>query len=394
MRQLSRVWCVSGISLLLALGVSGCECHRALCDRAEPVQAVASVSASAESACGASRPASTSSPIGLFGEFPDSESVPFELRASYSLLQHTDCPEGADFDPAVDPTGGQLAFASTRHTRRPDLYIKTVGGAAVTQITSDPASDIQPEFSPDGKRLVFSSDRTGNFDIWMIGVDGVGATQLTHEPSHDVRPTWAPDGQRIAYCSLNPKSGQWELWMLDLRQPGLRKFVGYGLYPRWSPTEDLIAYQRARQRGQRWFSIWTLRLVQGEPRFPTEISASASEAHILPTFSPDGQKIAFCALCDGGDAAGGNSGRSEIRVINVDGSEPSRLTGGDDSSFSPCWARDGRVYFASNRGGKETIWSVRPGDGDSVVTGAAVEPALDRAVTPNRPSATRTVKGR
>src|SRR3990172_4512992 len=94
------------------------------------------------------------SPITFFGEFPDRASVPFEARPVRSALQHTNCPEGADFDPAVDPTGRMLAFASTRNSTKPDIYVKTVGGAAVTQVTSTPASDIQPEFSPDGKRVV------------------------------------------------------------------------------------------------------------------------------------------------------------------------------------------------------------------------------------------------
>ncbi|MGB9624650.1 MAG: TolB family protein, partial [Phycisphaerae bacterium] len=120
-------------------------------------------------------------PVSLFGEFPDSETIPFEARPVHSLLQHTDCPEGADFDPAVDPSGRWLAFASTRHARKPDIYLKRAGGAAITQITSDPASDIQPEFSPDGKRIAFASDRAGNFDIWVVGIDGSEPTQLTRE---------------------------------------------------------------------------------------------------------------------------------------------------------------------------------------------------------------------
>jgi len=293
--------------------------------------------------------------ITLFGEIPGSQAIPFESRPAGSLAQHTNCPEGADFDPAVDASGRLLAFASTRHSPRPDIYTKPIGGAGITQITSDPASDIQPEFSPDGGRIAFASDRAGNFDIWMIGADGQGATQLTNDPAHEVHPTWAPDGQRIAYCMRNPKGGQWELWLLDLRQPGTRKFIGHGLYPRWSPVEDLIVYQRARERGQRWFGIWTIRLVDNEPRFPTEIAASATEAYILPTFSRDGKQIAFCAV----RPEDGTGGASEIWTIDAGGGEPVRLTEGE-ASYSPAWGGDGRVYFAGRRGGAEAIWSVRP----------------------------------
>ncbi len=376
----------------VCLALAGCESSPAAHDHA-----IAGQEAKAAPCEGMESPSSPTqrSPISLFGEFPDRESVPFESRPVHSALQHTNCPEGADFDPAVDAAGERLVFASTRHAKKPDLYVKSVSGAAITQVTSDPASDIQPEFSPDGKRIAFSSDRAGNFDIWMVNADGTEPTQLTHEASHDVHPAWAPDGQRIAFCSLNTQSGQWELWLLDLRQAGVRKFIGYGLYPRWSPIEERIVYQRARERGQRWFSVWTLRLVNGEPRFPTEISAGANEAHILPTFSPDGRRVAFCVV--GGrssDELASKPAPSEIRIVNADGGGLVRLTDGDGANYSPYWARDGRIYFTSTRGGKETIWSVRPEIGDLTAPAAGAEPMLDRVVIPAAPAATSATAGR
>jgi len=298
--------------------------------------------------------------MAFFGDHPDRANVPFETGSATSILQHTNSPEGADFDPTLDAAGRTLAFASTRNSARPDIYVKSVGGAAVTQITSDTASDIQPEFSPDGRRLVFASDRKGNFDIWMIGIDGQGATQLTDTPAQEVHPTWAPDGQRIGYCRLDSRSGQWELWVVDLRQPGTRKFIGYGAYPRWSPVGDVILYQRARERGQRWFSIWTLELVNGEPRFPTEVASSATEAYILPAFSPDGRRIVFCAVRPSGDMGGGRPSASDLWIVNADGSAPVRVTEAQGANFSPIWGRDGRVYFTSTRGGTENVWSVCP----------------------------------
>lgn len=357
-----------------------CGCHSTpgSAERKLAEPAADAATAEAPDAAVPATPAALQRPVSLFGEFPDSENVPFEARPVHSLLQHTDCPEGADLDPTVDATGKFLAFASTRHARKPDIYMKGVGSAAVTQLTSDSASDIQPEFSPDGKRIVFASDRSGNFDIWMMTLNGSQATQLTREPAQDVHPTWAPDGQRIAYCSMNPRSGQWELWVLDLREPGARKFIGYGLYPRWSPTEDVIVYQRARERGQHLFSIWTLRLVNGEPRFPTEVSASATEAQILPTFSPDGRSIVFCAI--GGPANSPQRAapaESDLWMVNVDGSEPVRLTEGQGTNYSPFWAKDGRTYFTSTRGGRETIWSVRPVMDVTATRQAPAEPTLE-----------------
>lgn len=309
-----------------------------------------------------------------FGEFPGGGSAEFESLPARSVVRQTECADGADFDPAVDPPGQRLAFASTRHAKNPDLYIKAIGSAAVTQVTSDPGFDIQPEFSPDGSTLAFVSNRAGTFDVWTVGVDGQGLTQITNSSWQEVHPTWSPDGRRLAYCALNPRSGQWELWLVDLQRPGARKFLGYGLYPRWSPSDELIVYQRARERGQRLFSIWTLRLVNGEPRFPTEIAASATEAYILPTFSPDGASVAFCAVPgDGGSPAGHPPTSGDVWIVPSGGGEAQRLTEGSEGNFSPTWARDGNVYFTSHRHGRESIWSARP-----VIEGPTTRPAVAR----------------
>jgi dipeptidyl aminopeptidase/acylaminoacyl peptidase len=95
------------------------------------------------------------------------------------MEQHTFVAEGADFDVDVSPDGEWIVFSSTRHTMRPNLYLKTIHGRAVTQLTSDPAADVQPAFRPDGKGVTFASDRSGNWDLWMIGVDGGQPTQVT-----------------------------------------------------------------------------------------------------------------------------------------------------------------------------------------------------------------------
>lgn len=316
------------------------------------------------------KPARPHPPITFFGEFPGRESVPFESRPTRSMVQHSECSEGADYDPCVDSTGRWLVFSSTRHSPKPDLYIKAVQGAAITQVTSDPAADIQPAYSPDNQRLAFASDRRGNYDIWVVGVDGQNTMQLTDSPAPEVHPTWSPNGQFIAYCSMNRQSKQWEIWMLDVKQPGTKKFIGQGLYPHWSSKGDILVYQKARERGSYLFSVWTIQLVTGEPRYPTEVTSSATQAYILPAFSPDGRKIVFCAVDPLSSATADTDALSDLWVVNVDGSEALRVTEAEGSAYSPFWAGDGRIYFTSNREGKEGIWSLRPIN-DTAVDGSS-----------------------
>lgn len=300
----------------------------------------------------------------LFGEFPDRQRVPFRAQASSPMTQHSFGTEGADFDVDVSPDGKAIVFASTRHTARPNLYLKSVDGRAVTQLTDDPAADVQPCFSPDGRLVAFASNRSGNWDLWIVGLQGGRATQVTHSPQHEVHPSFSPDGKQLAYCLFNTRADAWELWVLDLTQPDSRKMIGQGLFPEWSPKSDTIVYQKARERGGRWFSVWRVDLENGEPRFPVEVAASSDMALIQPSWSPDGTWITYgTAQLGSGDevseSGGATMSRGDVWIIRADGSSAVQLT---DSgvNFGSAWASDDRIYFTSMQHGVENVWSIRP----------------------------------
>jgi TolB protein len=330
----------------------------------------------------------------LFGELPDQSRVPFEARAASPMKQHTFTTEGADFDVDVSPDGKWLVFGSTRHTAEPDLYLKTIDGRAVTQLTSDPAADVQPCFSPDGRTVVFASYRSGNWDLWLVGLGGGQATQITHSPMHEVHPSFSPDGTRLVYCMYNPRAGEWELWTLNLGHPGSRKMIGIGLFPEWSPTGETILYQRARERGGRWFSIWRLDLENGEPRFPVELATSPEMALIQPSWKPDGQWITYGTArlgSPGSDVSTQSvpiAARGDIWIVKTDGTSPLQLTDGSGGHFGSVWSTDGRVYFTSLQNGSENIWSVQP-----LLPGLTARPAVDPGPTarlePARPAGER-----
>jgi len=300
--------------------------------------------------------------ISMFGDIGEQRGGAYFTRAAVSLRRHTYTEIGGDSDVDVDPTGRQIVFASTRHNTNPDLYMKSVEGVAVTQLTSDPASDIQPALSPDGSRVAFASDRSGVWDIWIVDVGGGQPLRVTDSLADDVHPTWSPDGRQLAYCSMPVDGGQWELWITDAQAGSIRMFIGYGLFPEWSPTGDRILYQRARERGSHRFSIWTLTLVDGEPRYPTELASSAHEAFILPTWSPDGRHVAFSAITQQAEipATAGPREAYDIWMMSADGRGRVRLTDGFDLNSGPAFSMDGRIFFGSNRSGHENIWSLVP----------------------------------
>lgn len=81
----------------------------------------------------------------------------------------------------------------------------------MTQLTDDPKNQFAPSFSRDGKRITFSSNVTGNYDVWIMKVDGSSRTQLTTDKSEDVTPFWGADGN-IYFAS--DKTGNWDIWRL------------------------------------------------------------------------------------------------------------------------------------------------------------------------------------
>ena len=283
------------------------------------------------------------------------------------MSQHTFSQEGGDADPDISPDSNWIVFSSMRHAPNPDLYIKRVQGVTVTRLTSDPASEMQPQFSPAGDKVVYASNRSGNWDIWVIAVDGSTPTQLTNTTANDIHPSWSPDGRQIVYSSFGSRSKQWELWIVDLDSPSTKQIIGFGLNPIWSPNPNVpkIAFQQARFRGSHWYSIWTLDMIDGEAKFPTEIVSSVDHACICPAWSPDASRLAYSTVSRSiydktAKSPLLHSSGETIYVIDIDGRNKLRLTNEDSSSFAASWSPDDRIFFCSDRKGIYNIWSVKP----------------------------------
>ena len=260
---------------------------------------------------------------------------------------------------------------SPRHREASDIYRQRVGGESVTQLTDDPGNDVMPTLSPDGRSIAFASDRGGNWDIYLMDANGGPAVQLTHDRTHDLHPSFSPDGKRLVYCSFGERTGQWEMVVIDIDNPATKQYLGHGLFPQWSPADDTIVFQRARERGTRWFSIWTVELnTDGEAGSPTEIAWSSEHACITPSWSPDGSAVVFCTVGDPeADSQGDQPLDSDVWLVNVDGTGRTRLTTGRFANLQPTWSADNTVYFVSNRGreGVENIWAIDTGDAMQMV---------------------------
>ena len=149
---------------------------------------------------------------------------------------------------AWSPEGSRLVFNNDR-TGDSEIYVIDADGSNERRLTNDPADDWAPAWSSDGTRIVFTSTRTRDNEVWLVGVDGSGLTRLTSDPGEDLVPVWSPDGGRIAFVST--RTGDAEIWTMnpDGSNPAnltRRPSVNDGQWSvQWSPDGRSLVYASA-----------------------------------------------------------------------------------------------------------------------------------------------------
>ncbi len=326
-------------------------------------------------------------PVPGYGEVPDENARFAAVDGLQNFAQLTFAHDGEDFDPKLSRDGKWLVFASTQHRETPDVYIKAVGSRTVTQLTSHPASDVMPVISPDGSRIAFASNRGGTWGLYVMSIKGGQAVQLSAGSAHELHPSWSPDGKHLAFSRLGQVSGRWELWVMDVARPQAAEFIGYGLFPEWCPVAetgsdmtDRILFQRGRERGDRAYSLWTVDFTPGLAENFTEVASHQGLATTNATWSPDGKWIVYSTSVPGRSAAGHQGGPSDLWVAAVDGSSRAALTGGRFANALPAWGPDNRIYFVSNRGGVENVWSM--GAEKALAAAGVLRPAAASTAAP------------
>ena len=184
----------------------------------------------------------------------------------------------------VSPDGQRLIVSSDR-AGNPDLWMLPAEGGDMQAITNDPTPDWSSAWSPDGKEIAFYAYRSGNRDIWVMPADGGTARQLTNHPARDSYPAWSPDGKEIVFDSY--RGGSEDLWIMpaeggEPRQ--LTKHPGSEGRPVWSPDGQWIAF--AANTPSTDAAIWRIRPT-GEDLEPLTTQSRG------PHFSPDGSLLFF-----------------------------------------------------------------------------------------------------
>lgn len=205
--------------------------------------------------------------------------------------------EGTWMSLDVAPDGSAIVFDLLG-----DLYTLPMGGGTATRITEGIAHDMQPRFSPDGRHVVFVSDRSGDDNVWVARADGSGLRQLTKDggiASSFLSPEWTPDGDYIVVSRSTLQGGLEKLWLyhrdggtgIQLTQaPGGLRLMGAA----FGPDERYVWYA---QRFGSWqynsiFPQYQLGVYDRKAGTRTTMSSRFGSA-LRPALSPDGRWLTY-----------------------------------------------------------------------------------------------------
>lgn len=183
-----------------------------------------------------------------------------------------------------------FAFASDR-TGAGDIFVVDRAGE-IRNLTNDPSADWDPAWSPDGKRLAFTSHRTGNSDIWLLDLARLNSQDealqnLTNNPGWDYSPAWSPSGQSVAFVS--ERDGDPEIFIQNLEGDTAIQLTfneGMDRLPAWSPDGKHIAFAAVRNGAE---EIYRIRPDGTDEQILTPYPLQGTS----PAWSPDSRRLAF-----------------------------------------------------------------------------------------------------
>lgn len=232
--------------------------------------------------------------------------------------------------PLWSPDGSKIAFISGRDNFDGEfnLYIMNPDGTGQTRITSSPGKYSGYAWSPDGQKIVFAAIRSKfSWDIYSINVDGSNEINLTHSSQDEVEPRWSPKGDKIIFTSY-PKSNSFGelIYIMNADGSNQKKLTNgnngemendYS----WSFDGSQIAYR----------SGLDIFMIGADGKNQRNLTASSDAQCDLPTWSPNGRKIAL--LCSHPP-----DNRVNIWVINLDDGSLKRITNLTTDAGLPIWS--------------------------------------------------------
>ena len=255
-------------------------------------------------------------------------------------------PQDCTAPSAVTRKGIWLAITTVRNNNS-DIYLLEADAAlqggqpALERLTTDPATDFDPTWSPDGSQIAFRSQRDGNDEIYIMNSDGTCQVNLTNDPADDWSPAFSPDGTKIAFAHFFDGNQFSDIAVINKDGSGMQRLTtSHGEYPAWSPDGSQIAFASARDGN------YEIYVMDADGTGQTRLTDNPAY-DMSPVWSPDGTQIAFDTQRDiFPPKEDGVGPEFEIHVINADGSGDTRLTDNMQEDRFPTWAPENRIAFS------------------------------------------------
>jgi len=243
------------------------------------------------------------------------------------------------------PFAGQIVFVSER-TGNKEVYMMDCDGHNEREITANGSINLNPSFSPDGRKIIYTSYKKRNPDLYLRKIFTGKETPISTRPGLNVTGAWAPHGDRIALVMSKDCSPQ--LYLINIRGKELARLTksdAIDISPSWSPEGTHIAFVSDREGSPQ---VYIMNAGGSDVRRVTK----SGDYNVSPSWSPKGDRILYCRR-------DGKGPGFQIYVVNIDGTGDTRLTS-EGSNEYPHWSPDGRfITFTSNRDGKKSVFVMR-----------------------------------
>jgi serine/threonine-protein kinase len=278
-------------------------------------------------------------------------SIPVPAAGTVSITSARPVTTGDQTIETVDvtPDGRWLVFNSDRSGTWQIYKMPAAGGEAI-QLTTDSGGAYSPAWSPDGRQIAFHSMRAGNRDLYTMDADGSGLVQRTTSPGHELDPDWSRDGRSLLaeVIPAGDQSGAATTFLaastfvlVPLDGGATRTIKVPGDFPHWSPTQDLVAFHSSE--GLRVMST------DGATRMLVPNSTSGEEA-FYAAWAPDGKTVYY--LSNGPEG-------SSIRAVPATGGPARSLVRFDDPNRQHTlygFTTDGRTFYFTVGANESDIW--------------------------------------